>query len=141
MLKPYPWAEPVPAIRPPMKTKAYPWHELEVVGGPAGRKSNKKTEFPAYLSPTDESANAPMPRCRTPMPSKGKQRIGAVSYRKRFIETQTAVMKFRNHARSKFGRGLPVSTARGRRSGTMPVSNARQAQIIASVARKARIRT
>jgi len=26
------------------------------------------------LRPTDESANAPMPRCRTPLPSKGKQR-------------------------------------------------------------------
>ena len=76
-----------------MKTKAYPWHELAVVGGPVDQKTNGKTEFPAYLSPTDESANAPMLKCRTPIPSKGKQRIWAVSYRKRSIETQIAVFE------------------------------------------------
>ena len=73
-----------------MKTKAYPWHELGVVDGPVDQKTNGKIEFPAYLRPTDESANAPMPRCRTPIPSKGKQRIWVVSYRKRSIETQIA---------------------------------------------------
>jgi len=42
-------------IRPLMKTKAYPWHEFGVVGGPgADRKPNGKTEFPVYLRPTDE---------------------------------------------------------------------------------------
>ena len=46
------------------------------------------------LRPTDESANAPISRGARPgpIPSKGKQRIGAVSYRKRSIETQTAVV-------------------------------------------------
>jgi len=74
-----------------MKTKAYPWHELGIIGGPADRKPNGITGFPADLRPTDELANAPMPVCRTPIPSKGKQRIWAVSYRKRSIETQIAV--------------------------------------------------
>ena len=33
-----------------------------------------------------------MPRCRTPIPSKGKQRIWAIFYMKRSIETQIAVV-------------------------------------------------
>ena len=40
----------------------------------------------------DELVNVPMPGCWPPIPSRGRQRIGAVSYRKRSIETQTAVV-------------------------------------------------
>jgi len=48
-----------------------------VVDGLADQKPNGKTEFQAYLRPTDKSANPLMPRCRTSIPSKDKQRIGA----------------------------------------------------------------
>ena len=75
-----------------MKTKTHPQHEMGVVGGLGDHKMNGITEFPAYSRLTDESVNAPMPRCRTPIPSKGKQRIWAGSYRKRSIETQIAVI-------------------------------------------------
>ena len=73
------------------KPTRYPRHELEVVDDPADRKPNGRTEFPAYLQPMNQPADAPMPGCRTPIPSKGIQRIGALFCKKRSIETRTAV--------------------------------------------------
>ena len=48
---------------------------------------------PSEVVSADETGSMAcvMPGCRAPIPSKGKQRIGAISYGKRSVETQTAV--------------------------------------------------
>ena len=74
------------------KPTKYPWHELGVADDPADRKPNGKTGFPAYLRPTSEPVDAPMPGCRTPIRSKGKQQNRSSILRKRSIEMKPAVI-------------------------------------------------
>ena len=71
------------------ESTTYPRHELGVADDPADRKPNRKTGFPAYLRPMSEPADAPVPECRTPIRSKGKQQIGVLFCRKRSIEMET----------------------------------------------------
>jgi hypothetical protein len=61
------------------KSTMDPWHGFGVANDPAGRKSNEGTKFSTCLRPMDKSTDAPVPRCRVPMRSKGKQRVGAVA--------------------------------------------------------------
>jgi len=68
-------------------------HILNTISdNPADRKSGGETRPLTRRTHWTSRAGAGVPGCRTPIRSKGKQRFGAVSCRKRSIETQTAVI-------------------------------------------------
>jgi len=75
------WTERIPLSDHLRKSTTYSWHGSGVVDGPIDRELNRRIELPPYLrSMSNKLADIPMPGCRTPLPSKGKQKVGAVSY-------------------------------------------------------------
>ena len=75
----------------PQKPRAYPPREPRPTNNTSYRKANGEIRFLACWRSMCGGADAGMPGCRTPIRSKGKQRVGAVSCGIRSIETQTAV--------------------------------------------------
>jgi hypothetical protein len=75
----------------PQKPRVYPPRELRLTNNTSDRKANGEIRFQTCWRSTCGEADAGMPGCRTPIRSKGKQRVGAVFCGIRSIETQTAV--------------------------------------------------
>jgi hypothetical protein len=75
----------------PQKLRAYSLREPRLTNNTSDQKANEEIQFLTCWTSTCGEADAGMPGCRTPIRSKGKQQIGAVFYRIRSIETQTAV--------------------------------------------------
>jgi hypothetical protein len=82
----------------PQKLRAYPLREPRLTNNTSDQKANEEIQFLTCWRSTCGEADAGMPGCRTPIRSKGKQRVGAGFYRIRSIETQTAVTPARINA-------------------------------------------
>ena len=89
----------------PQKPRAYPPCAPRLTNNTSDRKANGEIRFLACWRSTCGEAVAGMPGCRTPIRSKGKQRVGAVSCGIRSIETQIAVNQtYRKYVRVSYSK-------------------------------------